>query len=206
MQSPEHSIAKEHQAVNSMTGKVWSQESYISAYNFAARAHNGQKVPGTDLPYIVHVTLVSMEVMTALANRNSVNADLAVQCALLHDTIEDTPVTYDLVQDAFGQSVADGVLALTKDKSIAADMADKKERKRSMMQDSLRRIREQPQEVWMVKLADRITNLQTPPHYWDEDKIQRYKQEAVLILDQLRDASDFLAYRLMERIAQYPLP
>lgn len=187
-----------------MTGKLWSQESYIAAYQFAARAHNGQKVPGTDLPYIVHVSLVTMEIMTALANKNSVDADLAVQCALLHDTIEDTPVTYDLIKDVFGLAVANGVLALTKNKAIVSDITDKKERKRTMMADSLRRIREQPGEIWMVKLADRITNLHTPPHYWDEDKIQRYKQEAVLILDQLRDASDFLAYRLMERIAQYP--
>ena len=146
MHSSEHVIGRTPQAVAPMTGRLWSQESYIAAYQFAARAHNGQKVPGTDLPYIVHVTLVTMEIMTALANKNSLDADLAVQCALLHDTIEDTPVTYDLVKDVFGGAVADGVLALTKDKAIVSDVADKKERKQTMMRDSLRRIREQPRE------------------------------------------------------------
>jgi hypothetical protein len=32
----------------------WSQETYIKACQFAANAHKGQKVPGTNLPYVVH--------------------------------------------------------------------------------------------------------------------------------------------------------
>ena len=40
------------------------------------------------------------------------NSDLAVQCALLHDTIEDTDVTYDGVLAEFGTDVADGVMSL----------------------------------------------------------------------------------------------
>ena len=31
---------------------IWSQESYLKAYRFAAKAHRGQKFPGTELPYI----------------------------------------------------------------------------------------------------------------------------------------------------------
>ena len=65
----------------------WSQEKYIKAYNFAAEAHKGQKVPGTDLPYIMHLSLVSMEIMAALSVENDLDGDLAIQCALLHDTI-----------------------------------------------------------------------------------------------------------------------
>ena len=47
------------------------------------------------------------------------NPDLAVQCALLHDTIEDTDVTYDDVKRQFGTDVADGVMALSQDTTIA---------------------------------------------------------------------------------------
>lgn len=39
----------------------WTQANYIKAYRFAAEAHNGQLFPGTDLPYIMHVTFVAME-------------------------------------------------------------------------------------------------------------------------------------------------
>ena len=35
-------------------------------------------------------------------------------CALLHDTIEDTAVTFEDIETAFNQYVAAGVLALTK--------------------------------------------------------------------------------------------
>jgi (p)ppGpp synthase/HD superfamily hydrolase len=68
----------------------WSQETYAKAYRFAAEAHNGQLFPGTELPYIMHVSFVSMEVIAALAQEPELDGNLAVQCALLHDVIEDT--------------------------------------------------------------------------------------------------------------------
>jgi (p)ppGpp synthase/HD superfamily hydrolase len=37
----------------------------------------------------------------------------------------------------------------------------------------------------MVKLADRITNLQPPPGYWDAEKIERYREEGRAILNEL---------------------
>ena len=65
----------------------WSQESYIKALLFAADAHNGQKVPGTELPYLTHLTMVSMEVVAALAVEDGLDGDLAILCALLHDVL-----------------------------------------------------------------------------------------------------------------------
>ena len=118
----------------------WSQDNYTQAYRFAAQAHLGQKVPGTDLPYIMHLSFVSMEVIAALGVELGRDGNLAVQCALLHDVIEDTDVTFDQVEAAFGQAVAHGVLALSKDATIE---------KSRQMQDSLRRIQQQPREVWM---------------------------------------------------------
>ena len=74
---------------------TWSQEKYIKALKFAAEAHNGQTVPGSDLPYIVHVTMVAMEVIAALAHEDGMDGDLVVQCALLHDAIEDAGISRD---------------------------------------------------------------------------------------------------------------
>jgi (p)ppGpp synthase/HD superfamily hydrolase len=63
----------------------WSQEKYVAALKYAAAAHSGQKVPGSDLPYVIHVVMVAMEVIAALQAEDGLGGDLAVECALLHD-------------------------------------------------------------------------------------------------------------------------
>ncbi len=172
----------------------WSQDSYLKAYRFAAEAHEGQLFPGTNISYLMHLSFVTMEVIAALAYHPEANGDLAVQCALLHDVLEDTAVSAESVKETFGSDVLHGVSALTKDKSLP---------KKASMADSLARIQQQPNEVWMVKLADRISNLAKPPSHWDSEKIVAYRQEAIQIYDALSDASDFLAKRLNERIEAY---
>lgn len=175
---------------------MWSQELYLAAWNFAAEAHAGQTVPGSQRAYINHVGSVAMEVAAALAQRDDVDdPDLAIQCALLHDVVEDTPVTEDEVRARFGAAVAAGVAALSKDDALAS--------KSEMMTDSLHRIKQQPHEVWMVKLADRITNLQEPPAHWSADKIARYHAEAELICTELEAACPILGARLRDKLARY---
>jgi (p)ppGpp synthase/HD superfamily hydrolase len=183
----------------------WSQDLYIQAYRFAAQAHweKHQRVPGTRIPYLMHFSLVAMEIVAALAVESGLDGDLSVQCALLHDTLEDTDTIYEVLVNHFGAKVADGVAALTKDESIGADAKDPWQRKDLQMADSLKRIKKQPREIWMVKLADRITNLQPPPHNWTQDKVRRYKQEAIEIHEWLREGSPFLADRLKGKIDVY---
>jgi len=175
----------------------WSQELYIKAFKFAAEAHKKQNLPGSDLPYVIHLTLVSMEIMAVLSVEDDFDGDLAIQCALLHDVIEDAGIKYDNIKNEFGVKVVDGVNALSKNKAIKS--------KKEQMIDSLERIKKQPKEVWMVKLADRITNLQPPPLHWDQEKISKYKQEAKLIYDKLKDGNKFLADRLKHKIDSYNL-
>ncbi len=175
---------------------MWSPDLYLAAWNYTAAMHGEQKVPGTQLPYLAHVGSVAMEVMTALAHSSRVDdPNLAVQCALLHDVIEDTPASYGDVAARFGVAVADGVLSLTKDTALPS--------KTAQMADSLVRIRQQPVEVWMVKLADRITNLQPPPAHWDAAKIAAYRVEAQTILDALGAGDTWLAARLRRKIEGY---
>src|SRR4051794_24188070 len=120
---------------------MFTPDRYVAALRFAATKHAGQRMTGSELPYLVHVTSVAGEVLAAL--EPELDGDLAVQCALLHDTLEDTATTFDELAAAFGRAVADGVLALSK----VDDAIPKHER----MADSLRRIRLQPREVWIVK-------------------------------------------------------
>ncbi|MBW4673066.1 MAG: HD domain-containing protein [Desmonostoc geniculatum HA4340-LM1] len=172
----------------------WSQETYIKALNKAAQAHQGQKMPGSDKPYIIHLSCVCMEVIAALNVEKKRDENLAIQCAILHDIIEDTVTTFEEIKTEFGEAIANGVLALTKDNSLEKNL---------QMTDSLRRIKKQSPEIWMVKLADRITNLQAPPHYWNQDKIIRYREEGIQIYEALKDASPFLASRLASKIEDY---
>ena len=173
----------------------WDQDKYLEAWNFASVIHNGQKIPSSDIPYINHLGLVAMEAMATIANQNISNPNLFVLCALLHDSIEDTSTTYEDIKRIFGCDVSDGVLSLTKNTDIPS--------KTEQMKDSISRIKMQPKAVWMVKLCDRITNLQPPPKHWDKEKIANYKHEANFILSELGEANQFLAERLRMKIHEY---
>lgn len=183
-----------------MSAKRWSPALFADAWDFAARHHHGQTYggprDGERVEYLQHVGRVAAEVMWALGDAD--DPDLAVACALLHDVLEDTPATFSDVAARFGTAVAEGVRALTKDESLPDS--------RARMEDSLRRIRAQPREVWMVKLADRIANLAGPPYYWDAGRTEAYRAEAVTIHAALHAASPALAARLAERIERYPSP
>ncbi len=175
---------------------MFSQENYIEVLNFAALAHGEQKTP-KGLPYIAHITCVAMEVINACekSQLEQNKTDLAISCALLHDVIEDTNITYDEIYVKFGDKIANGVEALTKDKT--------KSTKQEQMKDSLERLLAQPYEIQMVKLADRITNLGIPPKHWDSEKMKKYQEEASLILSCLKNSNVYLAKRLEEKIEEY---
>ncbi len=169
-------------------------DAWQAAWRFSAEAHHGQKFPGTELPYNVHVASVAAETLLGLEGAPLNDRLLALRCALLHDVLEDTEVSAEVIGARFGDTVLAGVRALSKDPSRP---------KESRMADSLRRIRAQPPAVWCVKLADRITNLEAPPHYWSDEKIAAYQVEAGEILAALGGASERLAARLRRRIAVY---
>jgi (p)ppGpp synthase/HD superfamily hydrolase len=173
---------------------MFDPDRYVEALEFAAEAHAGQTMPGSTLPYLVHVVSVASELIAALAREPVDKPDLAVLCALLHDTVEDTARTRQDVALAFGEEVAAGVDALSKRADLPKDRR---------MVDSLERIAACPREVACVKLADRVVNLSEPPHYWPPEKRKAYQAEAGVILERLGYASATLAERLRARIAEY---
>ena len=172
------------------------QTLYQKAIKFSAKKHAyiNQLIPGTNLPYVVHLSNVAMEILIASQNTKEFNTEFAVQVALLHDILEDTNVTFDELSQEFSLEIAQAVLALTKNTTI---------RKEDRMSDSLHRIKQLTKEVWAVKLADRITNLQTPPQLWGIEKISEYQKEAIQIGDALKGSNDFLEKRLQEKIVDY---
>mgnify|MGYP001185009316 CR=1 FL=1 len=172
------------------------QTVYQKAIKFASLKHQekNQKVLGTNLPYVVHLSNVAMEILIAAQNTNKFNLLFAAQVALLHDTIEDTDTNYEELKKEFGKDVANAVLALSKDKNLS---------KEEKLLDSINRIKKQPKEVWAVKLADRITNLQPAPKEWTLEKRKQYVKDAEYILEELGAGNDYLATRLAAKISEY---
>ena len=90
--------------------KQYDLSKIISAYEFAAKAHEGQK-RSSGQAYIIHPLAVAYILL-------ELGMDTDTICAsLLHDVVEDTPATFDDLKKRFGQDVAmlvDGVTKLSK--------------------------------------------------------------------------------------------
>lgn len=172
-----------------------NQSIYQKAIKFAGEKHHQQKVPGSQANYLLHLSNVAMEVITAYMHEPDFDLNLAIQLALLHDTIEDTETSSKEIEENFSPQIAEGVAALTKDKSISDKLAK--------MKDSLERIKGTYKEVAIVKLADRITNLQPPPHTWNIEKIEKYKEAAKLIATELKGKNTYLDQRIGSKISEY---
>ena len=174
------------------------QSIYQKTILFAADKHAkvNQYIPGTKIPYAVHLSNLCMEILLADQKTENFNLKLAIQAALLHDTLEDTDTTEIELEENFGIVIPVCVKALTKNTKLPKDQ---------QMADSLNRITKMPSEIWTVKLADRITNLQPPPAHWNNERKMDYREEARLILNELKEGNEFLARRLETKIEEYQI-
>jgi guanosine-3',5'-bis(diphosphate) 3'-pyrophosphohydrolase len=119
------------------------------AYAAAEKAHSGQKRKSGE-PYITHPVAVA-QILADLGIGSK-----TIAAALLHDTVEDTDYTLDLVRSDFGDEIAmlvDGVTKL--DKLKYGDSAQA-ETVRKMVVAMSKDIR-----VLVIKLADRLHNART---------------------------------------------
>ena len=168
---------------------MWNPDLFHDTLYFAAGAHEGQNVPGQNYSFVVHLIGVCMESLRATMIEPA-DSNLVMQCSLLHDTMEDTPITLNILTDRFGSQVAEGVLALTNQDGESID-------------NYLKKIVRQKKEIWMVKLADWICNLHEPPEHWDLAKRKEYLELSKVILETLQTGSPYLAARLSDRIYAY---
>ncbi|OWY25158.1 HD domain-containing protein [Sphingobacteriales bacterium UPWRP_1] len=74
------------------------------AIKFVAEAHEGHYRKGTNVPYIYHL----MNVMKILCDCNC--EEEIITAGILHDVVEDTPVTIEVIERKFGKRVA-GIIA-----------------------------------------------------------------------------------------------
>lgn len=123
------------------------------AYTFSKEKHEGQ-TRNSGEPYFTHALAVAK-------NCASLGVDIeTIVGALLHDTLEDTETTEDELRDAFGESVLFLVKGVTK-------LGKLKYRGRERHVESLRKFfvaMAEDLRVLIIKLADRLHNVQTLEH------------------------------------------
>ena len=181
--------------------KFLNSESLNKAYNFALDAHQNQKRE-EGVPYIIHPVAVA-SILTELKLDSA-----TITTGLLHDTIEDTNVTYETVKKEFGEEVAnlvDGVTKLSALENKASDNS-KAENFRKLILATSKDIR-----VLLVKLADRLHNMRTIHFIKDKEKIIRKAKETMEIyapladrmgMNRIRDELEDLSFSVLNKPAR----
>ena len=139
------------------------------AYVFSVQKHGSQKRASGD-PYFSH----PIEVAGILTDFHL--DDQTIVTALLHDTIEDTLVTYEEIEAAFGKDVArmvDGVTKLSKIEAMSENERAAENLRKFLlaMSDDIR--------VLLVKLADRLHNMRTLHFIKNPEKRRRIAKETM---------------------------
>ena len=181
--------------------KFLNSESLSKAYNFALDAHQNQKRE-EGVPYIIHPVAVA-NILTELKLDSA-----TITTGLLHDTIEDTNVTYETVKKEFGEEVANLVDGVTKLSALEnkASEDSKAENFRKLILATSKDIR-----VLLVKLADRLHNMRTINFIKDKEKIKRKAKETMEIyapladrmgMNRIRDELEDLSFSVLNKPAR----
>lgn len=139
------------------------------AYEYAAEAHKDHKRYSGD-PYMIHTAAVGHKLAFMGMGPRTICA------GLLHDTIEDTPITSEDIKREFGEEVLFLVEGVTKLSSVRYYGTDRHN-------ESLRKLfvaTSQDIRVLIIKLADRLHNMETL-NFVPEEKQQRIARETLEI-------------------------
>jgi guanosine-3',5'-bis(diphosphate) 3'-pyrophosphohydrolase len=141
------------------------------AVDFAKRYHQGQ-VRESGEPYYYH----PLEVAEIIVDMKLDSA--SVLTAILHDTIEDTDLTLEEIEQQFGSEVAklvDGVTKLSKIKLGSENLKQAEDFRKLFLalSDDIR--------VLLVKIADRLHNMRTLHFLTSKEKRERIAQETMQI-------------------------
>ena len=120
------------------------------AIQFAVKAHAGVNRKGKKRPYILH-PLEAMLIASGLTEDEEVLA-----AAVLHDTVEDTPVTREDIERSFGKRVADLVAAESENKRPELAASDTWEIRKS---ETIAHLKTASREAKLICLGDKLSNI-----------------------------------------------
>ena len=137
------------------------------AYNFAKKSHGDQKRKSGE-PYIIHPIHTALILADLELDKESIMA------GLLHDVMEDTAATREIMIKEFGEEVTDlvdGVTKLTKLDYDVDKVEEQAENLRKMFLAMAKDIR-----VILIKLADRLHNMRTLMYMTPEKQKEKSKE------------------------------
>ena len=132
------------------------------AYYFGEVNHRGQKRnSGED--YFIHPIAVAKTISNMKLD------DQTICAGLMHDVLEDTPITYDQMKEEFGEEITFLVEGVTKLKNLNYSSREEKQAEniRKMVMAMSNDVR-----VVLIKLADRLHNMRTLEYKTREKQIQ----------------------------------
>lgn len=147
------------------------------AYFVAETAHANQTRHSGE-PYVSHPLAVARILVDLQMDED------AIVAALLHDVLEDTPITADQIEATFGRQVRDLVEGVTKLKFPPMEQIEEKKKaaeQRARFAETMRKMlmaMAADIRVMVIKLADRLHNMQTLGAL-PEDKQKRLAQETL---------------------------
>lgn len=138
---------------------------------FAGHWHGGQTRPAGE-PYLEHL----LEATRVLVEAVGVTDADVLRAAVLHDVVEDTACTLEEVRERFGGRVATLVDWVTKPPR-------REDQNRQQARAAyLERLRNAPREAILVKLADRLSNVQRLDTHPRPEKARDYYDETVRLI------------------------
>ncbi len=163
------------------------------ALKFATAAHGAQLRKYTGEPYIVHPIAVAEIV------RSVPHTEEMIAAALLHDVVEDTPVTLGDIHARFGGKVCQLVAWLT---DISTPFHGNRRARKEL---DLHHTSLAPAEAKTIKLADLIDNsISISTHDLDFWKV--YRSEKLRLLDVLKEGDASLLERAFSLTPKNPEP
>lgn len=165
----------------------------FQALALAAEKHQYQRRAGYDqLPYINHL----IKVTNILIETEQETDPTILIASILHDSVEDTDLTFDDLKRLFGESVAKIVLELTDDMQL--DYAKRKQ----LQVEGAKNLSVAAKKI---RIADKICNIQdifTYPLNWTKDQKIAYLENSILIVDEIRGTSQALENRFDILVSQ----
>ena len=133
-----------------MANKPLDTQLVDRAILFAVKAHSGTERRGKGFPYVIH----PMEAMAIVATITPDPELLAA--AALHDTVEDTDITLDVLRAEFGERVA----KLVADESdVFTEGKSEEETWHQRKKAAIDRLARAPHDAKIVALGDKLSNM-----------------------------------------------